>query len=205
MRHGSRLRAGLLPAAACIISAGLLWSALSDREGSIPEGWTPVNDRVEAALADLEAGQESGENRGKNGEEEQADRLGAKAAGAMGAAGAGGVGKEHEAAAEAIVAESAGVAEAGGDAGGADRAEGEEGVEGADSGDDAGVAGKLDLNAATASELDALPGIGPAKAQAILADRQSNGPYASVEELTRVKGIGAKLLEKLRPHIRAGR
>ena len=57
----------------------------------------------------------------------------------------------------------------------------------------------LNLNAASAAELDALPGIGPVLAQRIVEDREANGPYASVDDLERVRGIGPSLLEKLRP------
>lgn len=54
--------------------------------------------------------------------------------------------------------------------------------------------GPLDLNRASAQELDALPGIGPATAAAIVAYREANGPFASVDDLLEVRGIGpAKL------------
>lgn len=61
--------------------------------------------------------------------------------------------------------------------------------------------GKLDINRATAAELDALKGIGPAKAQAIIRDRDENGKYGSVDDLLRVKGIGEKLLSGIRGSI----
>ncbi|HTG71398.1 MAG TPA: ComEA family DNA-binding protein [Candidatus Udaeobacter sp.] len=61
--------------------------------------------------------------------------------------------------------------------------------------------GRLDINRATAAELDTLKGIGPSKAQAIVQDRDKNGKYASVEDLLRVKGIGEKLLFGLRDSI----
>jgi competence protein ComEA len=56
----------------------------------------------------------------------------------------------------------------------------------------------INLNTATKEELVALPGIGPAKAQAILDHRKANGPFKSIEELKDVKGIGAKRYEKLK-------
>ena len=66
----------------------------------------------------------------------------------------------------------------------------------------AGSAG-FDINRATAAEWDELPGIGPAKAQAIVEDRERNGPFRSIDDLARVKGIGPKLLERLREAIEA--
>ena len=56
----------------------------------------------------------------------------------------------------------------------------------------------LNLNTATREELVALPGIGPAKAQAILDYRNAHGSFKSIEELKDVKGIGAKRYEKLK-------
>jgi competence protein ComEA len=56
----------------------------------------------------------------------------------------------------------------------------------------------INLNTATKDELVALPGIGPAKAQAILDHRKAHGPFKSIEELKDVKGIGAKRFEKIK-------
>ena len=57
---------------------------------------------------------------------------------------------------------------------------------------------KVNLNTATAVELATLPGIGPAKAEAIIKDRATNGNYENIEDLTRVKGIGDKMVLKLK-------
>ena len=58
--------------------------------------------------------------------------------------------------------------------------------------------GPIDLNSASAEQLDTLPGVGPATATKIVADREANGPYGSVEDLGRVSGIGPKKLEELK-------
>jgi competence protein ComEA len=60
------------------------------------------------------------------------------------------------------------------------------------------AAAVVNLNTATKEELIALPGIGPAKAQAILDYRTANGGFKAIEELKDVKGIGAKRYEKLK-------
>lgn len=59
----------------------------------------------------------------------------------------------------------------------------------------------IDLNAASAAELETLPGIGPAKAAAIVEYVRINGPLGRVEDLLEVKGIGEKTLEKIRPYL----
>lgn len=62
----------------------------------------------------------------------------------------------------------------------------------------------INLNTATKDELIALPGIGPAKAQAILDYRSAHGTFRSVEELKDVKGIGAKRFEKIKGELTVG-
>lgn len=62
--------------------------------------------------------------------------------------------------------------------------------------------GPVDLNTATAEQLDALPGVGPATSRAILAYRSSHGRFRSVTELLEVPGIGPAKLEALRPLVR---
>ncbi|HPY25409.1 MAG TPA: ComEA family DNA-binding protein [Mycobacterium sp.] len=71
-----------------------------------------------------------------------------------------------------------------------------------DGGGSAGAARPLDLNSATAEQLDALPGVGPVTAAAILGWRQANGRFTSVDQLGEVDGIGPARLEKLRPLVR---
>jgi len=58
------------------------------------------------------------------------------------------------------------------------------------------AAGPVNINTADAATLAAeLTGVGPALAEAIVADRSANGNFASAEALTRVKGIGARIVE----------
>ncbi|MEB1808154.1 MAG: helix-hairpin-helix domain-containing protein [Bacillaceae bacterium] len=61
--------------------------------------------------------------------------------------------------------------------------------------------GKININQATAEELQKLPGIGPAKATAIIAYRDENGPFQTVDDLQNVSGIGPKSIEKMRDEI----
>jgi competence protein ComEA len=63
--------------------------------------------------------------------------------------------------------------------------------------------GPIDINAATVDELDALPGVGPATAAAIVAYRDAHGPFASVDELLEVRGIGPAKLDAIRALVTA--
>lgn len=60
----------------------------------------------------------------------------------------------------------------------------------------------IDLNTATVQQLDTLPGVGPVTAAAIVAWRNANGKFKSVDQLAEVDGIGPARLEKLRPLVR---
>lgn len=67
-----------------------------------------------------------------------------------------------------------------------------------------GAAALVDLNRAGPAELDALPGIGPVLAGRIIRHREAHGPFHEPEDLLAVPGIGPRLLERLRPRVRAG-
>ncbi|WP_208028154.1 helix-hairpin-helix domain-containing protein [Rhabdothermincola sediminis] len=66
----------------------------------------------------------------------------------------------------------------------------------------AGTGGKLDLNTATAEQLETLPGIGPATAAAIIEHRERKGRFRSVDGLLDVRGIGPAKLEQIRDAVR---
>ncbi|MGQ9684419.1 MAG: helix-hairpin-helix domain-containing protein [Anaerolineae bacterium] len=65
----------------------------------------------------------------------------------------------------------------------------------------AAAGGPVNLNTAAVGELESLPGIGPALAARIVEDRIANGPYTTVDDLMRVRGIGAATLDKIRPYV----
>lgn len=64
--------------------------------------------------------------------------------------------------------------------------------------------GVVNINTATAAELETLPGIGETRAADIVADRDLNGPFRIVEDLTRVKGIGEGTMAGLIDYITVG-
>lgn len=59
----------------------------------------------------------------------------------------------------------------------------------------------VNINSATAEELDTLPGVGPSTAATIIQDRETSGPFYSIEDLMRVDGIGEKKFAKLKDYI----
>ena len=62
----------------------------------------------------------------------------------------------------------------------------------------------VNLNTATSAELQALPGIGVARANRILEYRQKNGPFKRIEEIMNVQGIGEKVFLRLKPQLTVG-
>ena len=63
------------------------------------------------------------------------------------------------------------------------------------------ISAKVNINTADISALQAINGIGPKKAEAIVAYRKQNGRFASIEDLTKVKGIGEKRLKKIKQYL----
>jgi len=75
-------------------------------------------------------------------------------------------------------------------------------VGGRGSGAAAGAGGRVNLNSATESDLEGLPGVGPVTAQRILEFRRAHGRFSSVDELREVPGIGPAKFTTLRPRVR---
>jgi competence protein ComEA len=215
--------AGLL-----LLAAGLLWGAFRDEKPErLPPDWRPVNDRLAASV-----GENDGSDAGRAGSTDAAASPASGRTGGVAASG-GGPAAESDAAGERAGPEAASGADGpphgtADDSGGASVADapGSAAMPGAApgttsgapsgtaSGDAPGSApgfategasgtGGFDINRATEAEWDELPGIGPAKARAIVEDRERNGPFRSVDDLARVKGIGPKLLERIKEAIEA--
>ncbi len=64
------------------------------------------------------------------------------------------------------------------------------------------LVGTVNINTATPEQLELLPGIGEARARAVVSMRKQRGGFKSVDELTEVSGIGEAALERLRPFVR---
>uniref|UniRef100_A0A4Y8Q3V7 Helix-hairpin-helix DNA-binding motif class 1 domain-containing protein n=1 Tax=Paenibacillus athensensis TaxID=1967502 RepID=A0A4Y8Q3V7_9BACL len=171
--------------------------------------------RAEAPVASSGQTAEDGILRGSSGERGVAGGGGTAGAGeAVGAGGASG-GGGTAGAGEAVGADEASGGGATAGSGGAARAGEASGAGGAAgqrggglpsvNGNGQSKAGpqelRVELNTATVEQLDTLPGIGASKAQAIAAYRKSAGPFRSVDDLLHVKGIGEKLLAKIRPYV----
>lgn len=156
-----------------VIGAGLMLLATGGRPPAGIEGWTPVNAEVRATLT-----------------QESTDAgAGSKASVAANPGGSQGT-------TASVAGGNAGPSAAAGGAGGivSPTAEGGESASSAE-------AGRISINRAGLAELQEIPGIGEKKAQAILDYRKTHGSFASIDELTQVKGIGDKMLEKMKPYI----
>ena len=214
--------AGLL-----LLAAGLLWGAFRDEKPErLPPDWRPVNDRLAASV-----GEHEGSNAGSTGAAPSSaggGTGGGSASGGGSDAGSDAAVPDTGSAAGDAAGETSGTEGGSGAApnAGSDAAAGpvpddaaghgpaSGGAAGTASGHAAGAspdaasgsapgAGGFDINRATEAEWDELPGIGPAKARAIVEDRERNGPFRSVDDLLRVKGIGPKLLERIKDAIAA--
>ncbi len=64
------------------------------------------------------------------------------------------------------------------------------------------IEGFININTATAEELQMLPGIGASTAQGIVAFRNANGPFKSIEDLVKVRGIGEKKFNSIKAYLR---
>lgn len=171
-----------------LVACGLLGAAMFMPKEQAPSGWTTLNSAVEAALqpehsiesgfpeAKSESGEGSGLRKQKDAEGQQGNTT-ANGSSGKPSSNSVGVGQNGNGEVEA-----------------AQNDTGEVVASSTDS-------GKLDINRATVQELDGLKGIGPAKAKAIVENREKNGRFTSVDDLQRVKGIGSKLLEGMKDSI----
>jgi len=206
-----------------ILAAGLFAAAVGrGSDGGAYPGWQPVNRQLAAALGEISGGaapagerEEAGgpHRNGPDGTAGGAARNGpnGQAGGAVqnGAVGPAGGAAESEAdrpTGGTAPAGSVNPAPSAGTAGGNASPDGDSSGAGTAAPTDSALPeeGRIDINRATAEELDALPGIGPAKARAIVEERKRGGPFRSAEDLTRVRGIGPKLAERLRDAVSAG-
>ncbi|NBD22905.1 ComEA family DNA-binding protein [Paenibacillus glycinis] len=221
---GMQLIAGL-----CIaVSIALLAAALLQKGSDDQPHWTAMNAQVDHALDSIEQGKADRQAQagGKEADATKAAAAQKPAAGAKGAPAASAtesdgaaqkpaVGTQDAPAAGAATGGTADEASTAVDAtkGAAAETDGEppstpqSGASAADDPDTASspsADGKIDVNHATSAELDALPGIGAAKAEAIVAERERGGPFRSADDLLRVKGIGPKLLDTMKSLIVLG-
>jgi comEA protein len=67
------------------------------------------------------------------------------------------------------------------------------------------AAGEIDINRASAEQLTRIPGIGKVMAERIVLFRKEHGPFKRVEDLLKIKGIGEKSFERIRPYVKIGK
>ena len=63
---------------------------------------------------------------------------------------------------------------------------------------------RIDVNHASAAQLNVLPGVGPRLAERIVFDRETYGPFDTVDDLERVPGVGPRIVDRVRPFVVAG-
>ena len=66
------------------------------------------------------------------------------------------------------------------------------------------VAGPININTASAAELEALPGIGPALAERIIEYRNEHGPFSTIDALVDVQGVSERMVEDFRDQVTVG-
>ncbi|WP_055107376.1 ComEA family DNA-binding protein [Paenibacillus ihumii] len=197
--------------ASAVIGAGLMLLAAGGSRPAGIEGWTPLNREVAAALA-ADEGQEAAIAAA-------AAKASASGAGAAEAAeGQAAAGQEHPAAegSPARPGMAAGLnpgdEEAAGKAGLAEQSAAGAAIPAAYGSSDTAAAplppaeppqdGLVSINTADSAQLQAVPGIGEKKAQAIIDYRNQHGSFNSLSDLKKVKGIGDKLFQKMKPYIK---
>ncbi|QYR20175.1 ComEA family DNA-binding protein [Paenibacillus sp. sptzw28] len=174
-----RLVTGCLLLLGFVLFAAAIWQP----ETSEPPGWIAMNEQVKQALEPLaQQEQQNAFNSTGNKAPETKSGSGSRVIGG-----------------EAARSEPSGAAEERSGITGANGSSKEAGT--VKAGGASAEDGKIDINRANAQEFDALPGIGAIKAQTIVADREKNGRFQTADDLLRVKGIGPKLLDKIRGSI----